>query len=176
MFKEIQKKLLLKYPLLWNTKFVPLLTIGLLLHFIFFGLGYMDGTIDFSNRKNINIVAQGKYFPTLRELTSILLTFSLTVLTWIFFRAENITHAFTYISDIFKQSLFYAPTITINLYFIIALLFFIVIEWIGREGEFALNKLFNNSYKPVKWVFYYLIIFAILYFAGPEQQFIYFQF
>lgn len=55
MFKEIQKKLLLKYSLLWNTKFVPLLTIGLLLHFIFFGLGYMDGTIDFSNRKNINI-------------------------------------------------------------------------------------------------------------------------
>lgn len=148
--------------------------------FIFWGLlnalFIMPSIIFSTNRKNINIVAQGKYFPTLRELTSILLTFSLTVLTWIFFRAENITHAFTYISDIFKQSLFYAPTITINLYFIIALLFFIVIEWIGREGEFALNKLFNNSYKPVKWVFYYLIIFAILYFAGPEQQFIYFQF
>ena len=55
MFKDIQKKLLLKYPLLWNTKFVPMVAIGLLLHVIFFGLGYLDGTIDFSNRNNIDI-------------------------------------------------------------------------------------------------------------------------
>lgn len=55
MFKDIQKKLLLKYPLLWNTKFVPMVTIGLLLHLIFFGLGYLDGTIDFSNRNNLEI-------------------------------------------------------------------------------------------------------------------------
>ena len=55
MFKDIQKKLLLKYPLLWNTKFVPMVAIGLLLHLIFFGLGYLDGTIDFSNRNNLDI-------------------------------------------------------------------------------------------------------------------------
>lgn len=54
MFKDIQKKLLLKYPLLWNTKFVPMVAIGLLLHLIFFGLGYLDGTIDFSNRNNLD--------------------------------------------------------------------------------------------------------------------------
>lgn len=53
MFKDIQKKLLLNYPLLWNTKFVPMVAIGLLLHLIFFGLGYLDGTIDFSDRKSV---------------------------------------------------------------------------------------------------------------------------
>ena len=57
MFKDIQKKLLLQYPLLWNTKFVPMITIGILLHIIFFGLGYIDGTIDFSNKNNIDIIS-----------------------------------------------------------------------------------------------------------------------
>ena len=57
MFKDIQKKLLLKYPLLWNTKFVPMIAIGILMHIIFFGLGYIDGTIDFSNKNNIDIIS-----------------------------------------------------------------------------------------------------------------------
>lgn len=57
MFKNIQKKLLLKYPLLWNTKFVPMAIIGILIHLIFFGLGYADGTIDFSNKTKFDIEA-----------------------------------------------------------------------------------------------------------------------
>ena len=57
MFKDIQKKLLLQYPLLWNTKFVPMVAIGILMHIIFFGLGYIDGTIDFSNKNNIDIIS-----------------------------------------------------------------------------------------------------------------------
>lgn len=55
MFKDIQKQLLLKYPLLWNTKFVPMIGFGFLLHLIFFGLGYLDGTIDFSNKTKFDI-------------------------------------------------------------------------------------------------------------------------
>ena len=50
MLKDIQKQLLLKYPLLWNTKFVPMVVIGLAIHLIFFALGYLDGTIDFSGK------------------------------------------------------------------------------------------------------------------------------
>ncbi|MDP5028459.1 MAG: nucleoporin NDC1 [Flavobacterium sp.] len=65
MFKNIQKTLLLKYPLLWNTKFIPMIAIGLLLHIIFFGLGYIDGTIDFSNRNNIDIKATSIMFGVL---------------------------------------------------------------------------------------------------------------
>jgi hypothetical protein len=57
MFKDIQKKLLLKHPLLWNTKFVPMIFVGIFIHLIFFGLGYADGTIDFSNRTKIDIQA-----------------------------------------------------------------------------------------------------------------------
>lgn len=50
MLKDIQKKLLLKYPLIWNTKFVPMLLIGMLFHIIYFGIGYLNGSIDFTGR------------------------------------------------------------------------------------------------------------------------------
>jgi len=50
MFKNIQKQLLLKYPLLWNTKFIPMLIIGVILNVIYFFVGYADGTINFTER------------------------------------------------------------------------------------------------------------------------------
>ncbi|HLA56778.1 MAG TPA: hypothetical protein VK623_11785 [Flavobacterium sp.] len=48
MFKKIQNYLLLRHPLLWNVKIVPLLAVMLTLHIIFFVLGYMHGAVDFS--------------------------------------------------------------------------------------------------------------------------------
>jgi D-alanyl-lipoteichoic acid acyltransferase DltB (MBOAT superfamily) len=47
-------------------------------------------------------VAKGKYLPTLKEFFDIGLTFGLTVFAWIFFRANNVTHAMSYISGIFS--------------------------------------------------------------------------
>jgi len=73
MFKDIQKKLLLKYPLLWNTKFIPMIAIGLLLHLIFFGLGYLDGAIDFSNRNNLDIEVNCILFGVLLVIIIIIL-------------------------------------------------------------------------------------------------------
>ncbi|MES2862753.1 MAG: hypothetical protein V4666_01410 [Bacteroidota bacterium] len=48
MFATIQKQLLLKYPLLWNTKFIPMVIIGLAMNLIYFFIGYADGTLDFT--------------------------------------------------------------------------------------------------------------------------------
>jgi len=50
------------------------------------------------NRKNIDTVAQDKIFPSVRESLSMIGTFSLTVLAWIFFRAESLPHALNYLS------------------------------------------------------------------------------
>ncbi|MEO0044942.1 MAG: hypothetical protein RL705_133, partial [Bacteroidota bacterium] len=62
-----------------------------------------------TNRNNLNIVAQGQLFPTLKELFSMLLTFSLTVFAWIFFRSENVHQALQYIGKIASNSLFKVP-------------------------------------------------------------------
>ena len=52
MFATIQKYLLINYPLLWNTKIVPVVFYGLLFHIIFFTLGYFNGSIDFTESEN----------------------------------------------------------------------------------------------------------------------------
>jgi len=132
-----------------------------------------------NNRKNIEIVAQGKLFPNINELLSMLFTFSLTVFAWIFFRAENIGHAISYISGIFSPSLFSMPEFTGRsraLTTIILVAIFMLVEWIGREGQYAISHLGVKWKRPIRYAMYYAIIFAILLFGGKEQQFIYFQF
>ena len=131
------------------------------------------------NRINTNTVAQGKLLPTLSEFFKMSTTFCLTVLAWVFFRAENIGHAFSYLSEIFSDSLFtlpYYPGIGMTLSIIILIVVFICIEWVGRENEYAIENFGLQWWKPVRLTFYYFIVFAILFFQGEEQQFIYFQF
>lgn len=62
-----------------------------------------------NNRKNLDVVAPGKNIPSLKEFISIGGTFILTVFAWIFFRAENIEHAFSIISNIPSKELFRMP-------------------------------------------------------------------
>lgn len=139
----------------------------------------MPSIIMKTNRNNMEIVAQNKLFPSVKESFQMLLTFGLTVFAWIFFRAENITHAFSYISGILSKSLFTVPKFTDidNSYKIILFVFFfIAIEWIGREEQYALKKIGLHWNRIFRYAMYYTIILAIFLFCGKEQQFIYFQF
>jgi alginate O-acetyltransferase complex protein AlgI len=135
-----------------------------------------------TNRNNLDIVARGKYFPSVKQFLSIVLTFSLTVFAWIFFRSETMGSAVEYIAKIFSPSLFTMPEIKLILPVIdplkmgLILLFFIVIEWMGREQQYALANLEVKLPQTLRWVSYYLILLAIYYFVGSSQQFIYFQF
>ncbi len=51
-----------------------------------------------------------------------------------------------------------------------------VIEWLGREQQYAIAKLGLKWKSPLRYAMYYAIIIAIFWFAGKDQQFIYFQF
>ncbi len=127
------------------------------------------------NRQHLDIVAQGKFFPTIKELSAVMATFALTLLAWIFFRADNISHAFSFISTIISPSLFSIPEILPKKIFLLISVF-ILIEWLGRENEFALAKLGLTWKRPLRWAMYYVLIIVILTFAGKPQEFIYFQF
>lgn len=48
MLDKIQTKLLLKYPLLWNTRLIPMLIFGIGINAIYFLIGYLTGTVDFT--------------------------------------------------------------------------------------------------------------------------------
>jgi alginate O-acetyltransferase complex protein AlgI len=131
------------------------------------------------NRNNLHIVAEGENLPSLKDILRMLTTFSLVVFSWIFFRAENIQHAFQYINGIFSTSFFTVPhfnglrkaSVTV-----ILVLIFISIEWIGRTGQYALAHFGEQWKRPYRYAFYYLIVVALFWFGGKEQQFIYFQF
>jgi D-alanyl-lipoteichoic acid acyltransferase DltB (MBOAT superfamily) len=131
------------------------------------------------NRNHIVIVAQGSYLPSVRDFSDIIITFSLTVFAWIFFRANNIEHALNYISEIFSSSIFTIPQFenrgnALLIFFIIVI--FVLIEWYGRECQYAIQNIGVKWNKAFKFAFYYIIIIAIFWFGGKEQQFIYFQF
>ncbi|AYZ13785.1 MBOAT family protein [Chryseobacterium arthrosphaerae] len=135
----------------------------------------MPSIIMKTNRNHLETVAQGNILPTVKEFFQMTVTFSLSVLAWIFFRAENISHAFSYISGIFSRSLFSIPTITPRLLMLLIIIF-MVIEWLGREQQYAIAKLGLQWKSPLRYAMYYAIIIAIFWFAGKDQQFIYFQF
>lgn len=128
-----------------------------------------------THRNNLDIVAQGKYFPTLKEFISMGITFILTVFAWIFFRSNNVSHAVSIISKIFSKSTFTLPAILPKTLFLFLLLF-VIIEWFGREQQYAIAKLGLKSRRIFTWGFYFIIVLTIFYFSGPEEQFIYFQF
>jgi len=73
-----------------------------------------------------------------------LLTVGLTIFAWIFFRANNIRHPISYISEILSPSLFSIPIFNGMgrvLTTLILVGVFILIEWQGREGQYAISKL-----------------------------------
>jgi len=127
------------------------------------------------NKSPLRIAAQGKYFPSMNESVNIGLTFGLVTFSWIFFRADNLGQSMIYISRLFSRSMWTIPEI-IPIKILLLVLIFIIIEWLGREQKYAIERLATNWPRPLRWFFYYIIIFVVFYFSGSQQQFIYAQF
>ncbi len=146
--------------------------------FIFWGflnaLYFIPLMLSNRNRQYLDIVAEHTYLPSIKEFLKILVTFSLTVFAWIFFRAENMTHAFKYIKGIADGYLFKIPSIRPTDLFVLILMF-MVLEWLGRKHEFPLQNIFIKN-RVFRWSFYILLILIIIIFSGRQQEFIYFQF
>ena len=122
------------------------------------------------NRSNLND-------PEISDLHRILLTFSITTIAWIFFRADSLSHAIDYLQNITiwnsGKSLSIKPTLVVY----IALLFFG--DWIGRKHDFALNTLSEGILSKSPWLrltVYLSLAYLILLYIGGQQNFIYFQF
>jgi D-alanyl-lipoteichoic acid acyltransferase DltB (MBOAT superfamily) len=133
------------------------------------------------NRTNLETVAAGKRFPSVKELFMMLTTFTLTVFAWIFFRAENIGQAADIVAEIFSASLFTVPSfegIHKAMPTFILLVIFILAEWKGREQQFAIQQLGASRGRTYRWSYYIVILLSIYLFGnfGSNIEFIYFQF
>ncbi len=127
------------------------------------------------NRINTDTIASGKILPNLTEVLQIGITFFITSIAWIFFRAETIGHAAHYISHMFSASLCSVPKfINSHVMWLIAVL--IMAEWLQRDKQHALQFDGVRFPKVVRWGIYYGLIITIIWFGGRQQDFIYFQF
>ncbi|MBU2952145.1 MBOAT family protein [Tamlana agarivorans] len=128
------------------------------------------------NRNHLDVVAENKMLPSLSALFNIGVTFGLTVIAWVFFRAESVSHAISYLKGLFSSSLFSLPSVRpTNV--LVLLVFFMLIEWVGRRQQYALEVLFVKRSRVLKWTFYMFVIALIFVFSNETQQeFIYFQF
>lgn len=129
-----------------------------------------------TNRNNMDIVAKGKILPNFKEFFQIVYTFLLASFAWIFFRSESLSQAFSYINKMFNS--IHLPDVSIfNLSLFPLLLLLIIVEWKGRENNYAIEKLFYKSKTCIRWSFYYFLIILMLVFGQKNsQEFIYFQF
>lgn len=141
------------------------------LHAIFF----LPLLLTNNNRRNLDVVALNSFLPSVKDVISILITFLLTTLAWIFFRADNVSQAFAILSEIGSTSLFQFPELfPIFTFCLIAV--FLIIEWTGRTGDFGLERIAYYSPKPVRWAIYMILITSLFLSNTAEQEFIYFQF
>ncbi|MFY0630591.1 MAG: MBOAT family protein [Flavobacteriaceae bacterium] len=127
------------------------------------------------NRVNLDNVAQERFLPSLKEFFQMTVTFILAVIAWIFFRAENIHHAFQILTEICSLTLFSIPEVK-PLVLLGLILVMMAIEWVYRKEDFAFSNFQLKAVKVFRWTTYLLIIFTIYWFGGEKQEFIYFQF
>jgi D-alanyl-lipoteichoic acid acyltransferase DltB (MBOAT superfamily) len=87
------------------------------------------------NRVHTGDIAANRLLPSLKELKGMLITFGLTVLAWVFFRAENIGHALQYLYDLFaglgvymNYYKTYRLLINFNIVLIFIIFLFVVVE------------------------------------------------
>lgn len=126
------------------------------------------------NRNHVNdIVAQNKVLPNLKELGQMLVTFSLVTITWVFFRADNLSSATGYISYMITNIIKHPGNIeTKYLDIFLYILPLVAGDWLLRHNERSLSTRVLNFI--VITILFWLIILKA--FGGLEIQFIYFRF
>ena len=126
------------------------------------------------NRSNMEMVSLRWNFDSVKVFFSILSTFALTSLAWIFFRAKTIGDAFEYIKRMFSNGIFnsqYLENERYNYELLLMVIAFVIVEW---------N--FRNQVEPISgkysWLKLGLCFTAIIALGtySDYKEFIYFQF
>ncbi|MBP6001419.1 MAG: MBOAT family protein [Flavobacterium sp.] len=126
------------------------------------------------NRTNVDEIAVGFNFASLRTMLQILMTFAITCLAWIFFRAKTIADALAYISRMFTNQHFDKQYFTISRYnyeLLAMVVLFVWVEWNNRTKVEPISGKYS-------WVKMGLCIAAIIALGvfSDYKEFIYFQF
>jgi len=118
-----------------------------------------------------NVVAENNWFPSIKELFQMGMTFLSTTIAWVFFRSESIFDSFNYM--ILMVSKFSIPNNERSGILFVVIL--VVFDWTMRKNE---RNPFNYKFKYFRHLVYVFVSYLI--FAHFQlinlSQFIYFQF
>tara|TARA_B110000037_G_scaffold157384_1_gene177585 strand:- start:2104 stop:3558 length:1455 start_codon:yes stop_codon:yes gene_type:complete len=152
--------------------------------FVFWGIlnaVYLLPSIIRNRSGSINF--EQRLLPKIKESYQIIITFSLTMIAWVFFRADNITHGFSYLEHTFITNFYKDPkqilllTTYVYKYRTIVLLIsiFLMIEWFQRFKKHGLD--IAHLPFPIRIIFYNgLFLVMDLYGVFNNYEFIYFKF
>jgi D-alanyl-lipoteichoic acid acyltransferase DltB (MBOAT superfamily) len=152
--------------------------------FIFWGglnaLLFLPLLLSNRNRKNTDVVSGDRMLPSFREAFQIALTFTLVSITWIFFRADDLSSAIGYLQRILTTSFFESSLLDVvkpvDLLFIPLIFLLVVLEWVGKNDQHALETLGLTWPRIGRWGVYTVLSLSLVIFSSNEQEFIYFQF
>ncbi|GGZ21001.1 O-acyltransferase [Echinicola pacifica] len=129
----------------------------------------------FRRKKFRKPVAHGKILPSWKETWQIFSTQMSFIFLGVLFLMQPISESFNYMVQLFDPSLFSIPLVPQNKA-IAGLGLMILIEWFQREKEHGLDLTGIYSPKLLRWGVYYALLFAVFYYGGRPQDFLYFQF
>jgi len=117
-----------------------------------------------------NIVAENNWFPSIKELFQIGMTYFSTTIAWVFFRSENISSSFKYLNSMILK--FSIPLD--NRGGITYILLLICFDLFLLKNN---NEMLEINFFISRWAFYIVILFLIYLHINLEtSEFIYFQF
>jgi alginate O-acetyltransferase complex protein AlgI len=126
------------------------------------------------NRNNIEASPLNWNLESLNTVFHILLTFLLSCVAWVFFRAKSITDATLYLKGMVTKGNFasqYLSNERYNYELLFLIFLFVVVEWNNRFKEEPIS----GKYSTIKMAFCLLAILALGTFSD-YKEFIYFQF
>lgn len=129
-----------------------------------------------ASRKHLDNVARGRMLPNILESVQMTITFVITAFAWIFFKADTIGQAVSYIGHIFSKSLISIPQSIDAGEIVPFIVLLVLVEWLQRDKQHGLDLQNVRIPLVVRWPIYYGLIMMILGHYGGQQSFIYFRF
>ena len=132
--------------------------------------------INGTNRAHLDDVAHGQFLPSVKEFLQMTLTFLLVCFTWIFFRAENLPHALSFLEAIYRNVSIPIDWEYFDKITLIALVILLFFDWLSREEGFD-GYVYSMSNKWQRRLAYTVVFMSIFLFGVFDRgSFIYFQF
>ncbi len=144
--------------------------------FVIFGV--FHGFLIIAERTPLSEDRKSSLYHTSARLKFLFPVFSflLISLSCILFRSQDIEEVWIILKRIFSFVASENLGSLVNKRFLVFVFIMIASEIYTRYKEFPLTSLDRYFNRPTRWVIYYIFIFLIFRYAGPKEDFIYFQF